>query len=739
MTENAQNQSEIGVKIDQFLEYLQVEKGSSPLTIRDYRHYLSRFLNWMGTNGIREDLKDINPDVVRSYRVYLSNLPGERESLMTRRTQSYHVIALRSFLKWLIRNDYQVMAPDKIELPKIEERQVKFLSGEQVDRLLNAPSQSTIQGKRDKAILEVLFSTGLRVSELTKLDRDKINLDRREFGVVGKGGKARVVFLSQRATDWVVKYLNEREDHYKPLFIHHKGISAPGTPDEKMRLTVRSVQRMVKKYSHKMKLPVEVTPHVMRHCIHPETRIFLADKIMSARETYYRNTSGVVGVDFDSGKNVLAKIIGKEQHISNLYSLWADGYELVCSNIHKVFTIRENGIKEVLVGGLTPGDYIAGVRKVDFIGKNFVEPDMARLIGYVLGDGTVSHERRGVIICDKDKKNLEFYQKIIKNTLKVKAKIQKDSKTNSYNLIFYSEQFVNFLRSIGLVHISKEKRVPEGVLSSTVPEIKSFIAGFYDAEGNSFDAPRLFSSSKDLLKDIQMMLLRLGIDAHLLPRDRTVKLPQGKLYKHMFYTLQILGNNDQKEFIKLIPTLKSKTLEVVNVLDDEKLPVQTILGSIFKDLEKGGKSGFRYSMQVNENIKSSRNLEGVVPMRSTVAKFIRQIEKFGYKGEKLKILKDIYNAKNLKWLKVKKINKLPFSRYNVFDFTVTPTQNLITDGIISHNSFATDLLMAGADIRSVQEMLGHKNISTTQIYTHVTNKQLRDIHETFHGKGGTTN
>jgi site-specific recombinase XerD len=222
-------------------------------------------MDWMADRGIREDLKDINPDVVRNFRIYLTTLPGEGKSSMSRRTQGYHVIALRSFLKWLIRNDYAVMAPDKIELPKVEERQVKFLNGEQVDRLLNAPTLSTIQGKRDKAILEVLFSTGLRVSELVKLDRDKINLDRREFGIVGKGGKARVVFLSQRAADWLIKYLNERDDHYKPLFIHHKGISAPGTPDEKMRLTVRSVQRMVKKYSHKMKLPVEVTPHVMRH------------------------------------------------------------------------------------------------------------------------------------------------------------------------------------------------------------------------------------------------------------------------------------------------------------------------------------------------------------------------------------------------------------------------------------------------------------------------------------------
>src|SRR3990167_9501563 len=261
MADPVPSQSEIGKKINEFLEYLQVERGCSPLTLRNYKHYLTRLILWMESQGIRENLKDINQDIVRSFRVYLSNLPGENAANMSRRTQGYHVIALRSFLKWLIRNDYQVMAPDKIDLPKVEERQVKFLSGEQVDRILNAPSQSTIQGKRDKAILEILFSTGLRVSELVKLNRDKIDMDRREFGIIGKGGKARVVFLSQRAVDWLVKYLNERDDHFKPLFIRHKGKVDPTTPDEKMRLTPRSIQRMLKKYSHKVKLPIDAHPH----------------------------------------------------------------------------------------------------------------------------------------------------------------------------------------------------------------------------------------------------------------------------------------------------------------------------------------------------------------------------------------------------------------------------------------------------------------------------------------------
>jgi len=259
MTESALNQSEIARKSEDFLEYLQVEKGASPLTLRNYRHYINRLILWMGKEGIRENLKDINQDVIRSYRVFLANLG------LGRRTQSYHVIALRSFLKWLIKNDYQVMAPDKIDLPKVADRQVKFLSGEEMDRLLNSPSLSTIQGKRDKAMLEVLFSTGLRVSELVSLDRDKVDLDRREFGIIGKGGRARVVFLSTRAADWLIKYLNERKDHFKPIFIRHKGHIEPTTPDEKMRLTVRSVQRAVKKYVRKAKLTVDASVHTIRH------------------------------------------------------------------------------------------------------------------------------------------------------------------------------------------------------------------------------------------------------------------------------------------------------------------------------------------------------------------------------------------------------------------------------------------------------------------------------------------
>lgn len=256
--------SELQKSVNEYLEHLEVERNVSPLTVRNYAHYLARFAGWMVTKS-KSRIADIDQALVREYRIYLSRLATRQGQTLSRKTQGYHVIALRSFLRWLIKNDIQALSPDKIDLPKAEGHSLKFLNGEQVDRLLNSPSFSTIQGKRDKAILEVFFSTGLRVSELVALNRDKVDLDSREFGIIGKGKRARVVFLSGRAADWVDSYLKNRDDNYKPLFMRHKGKFDPATSDEDVRLTPRSVQRMIKKYARKVNIPVDVTPHVLRH------------------------------------------------------------------------------------------------------------------------------------------------------------------------------------------------------------------------------------------------------------------------------------------------------------------------------------------------------------------------------------------------------------------------------------------------------------------------------------------
>lgn len=256
--------------IDEYLEDLQISRHCSPLTIRNYQHYLNRFYQWLKANFPQVKPEGLNLDIIKKYRIFLARFIGLDGVSLSRSTQAYHVIALRSFLRWLIKNDYRTLAPEKIELPKAESRSLKFLTTKQVERLLAQPIVSTPQGLRDKAILEVLFSTGLRVSELVKLNKDQIDLKRREFGVIGKGGRPRVVFLSQRAAKWLGKYLALRNDPWQPLFIRFTGrkpqkIINTSLKGEEMRLSVRSVQRIVEKYVKKAKLPIKITPHGLRH------------------------------------------------------------------------------------------------------------------------------------------------------------------------------------------------------------------------------------------------------------------------------------------------------------------------------------------------------------------------------------------------------------------------------------------------------------------------------------------
>lgn len=258
-------------QIDHFLEYLEIEKGCSKLTIRDYRHYLESFEKWYspassaGGSSLSKSVGKLDLATVRKYRVYLANRADDKGQTLKKVTQNYYVIALRSFLRFLIKNDVPTLEPSKIDLPKTESRSLKFLEREQIDRLVMMPDTSQESGVRDRAIMELLFSTGLRVSELVKLNHEQINIERREFGVVGKGGRARVVFISDRAAEWVDRYVQMRSDVFKPLFIRYSRDISEADDGEKMRLTARSIERIVKKYVQQARLPVDATVHTMRH------------------------------------------------------------------------------------------------------------------------------------------------------------------------------------------------------------------------------------------------------------------------------------------------------------------------------------------------------------------------------------------------------------------------------------------------------------------------------------------
>lgn len=237
-----------------FLEYLEIEKGRSLKTVENYDRYLNRFFDY----GKIKSPTDITKDVVRSYRLWL-NRQETRRGTLSKRTQNYHLIALRSFLKYLSKNDIQTLAPEKIELAKTEQRELDLISRKEFERLMSAPSKNTLVDIRDKAILEMLYSTGLRISELCSLNED-LDLSVDEFSVRGKGGKVRIVFLSEAAKDAVKRYLDEQHQQTNKVLSDALFVSGSGE-----RIYPRMIQRIIQKRSLQAGITKHVTPHTIRH------------------------------------------------------------------------------------------------------------------------------------------------------------------------------------------------------------------------------------------------------------------------------------------------------------------------------------------------------------------------------------------------------------------------------------------------------------------------------------------
>lgn len=287
----------------QFLEHLEIELGRSQKTIENYGHYLDRFLGWSKIS----DPKDITDDLVRNYRVWLNRFQDENGKALKKITQNYYIIALRSFLKYLAKKDIETLPAEKVEVGKSVRKEVEFLEAEEVERILDAANGADFKSLRDRAMLELLFSSGLRVSELININREKLDLKKQEFAVRGKGDKLRVVFVSDTAKRSLEKYLDKRTDidpalfvrdskalekfrpknkAPKPSFKTEKSLALGASKDKKdkgLRLTPRSVQRMVKYYAAKAGIIKDVHPHTLRHSFATDLLINGAD-IRSVQE-----------------------------------------------------------------------------------------------------------------------------------------------------------------------------------------------------------------------------------------------------------------------------------------------------------------------------------------------------------------------------------------------------------------------------------------------------------------------
>ncbi|MFZ3009451.1 MAG: site-specific tyrosine recombinase/integron integrase [Candidatus Microsaccharimonas sp.] len=287
-----------------YIEHLEIEGGRSAKTAENYRLYLERFVEF--TNDIK--VGDITSETIRKYRLWLNRYKNDQDNELATITQAYHLIALRGFLGYLSQRDIESLAPNKIVLPKVSRKQVTFLHYDEVQRLIDAIDLSSEAGLRDRAIVELLFSSGLRVSELINLNRDHVNTKRREFMVRGKGQKDRPIFISQGAADWVNRYLDARQDTLPPLFLSYsKNIETTNSGDFR-RLTARSVQRMVANYARLAGITKHVSPHTMRHS-------FATDLLMNGADI--RSVQSMLGHSNISTTQVYTHVT--DEHLREVY------------------------------------------------------------------------------------------------------------------------------------------------------------------------------------------------------------------------------------------------------------------------------------------------------------------------------------------------------------------------------------------------------------------------------------
>lgn len=242
----------------EYLEYLQVQKNAAAKTLENYNRHLSLFIEQTGVSSPAE----ITEKTVHKFRVFLSKKTDQNGDTIGRRTQNGYVIALRSFLRHLAKKKSNP-SPEKIELAKTEDYQIEFLSPEEIREMVCATSPATFRGRRDRAILELLFASGLRISELVNLNREQVNLEKREFSILGKGSKRRIVFITEPTARTIKKYLEKRTDIDPALFIRE--VKNPQNEEKELRITPRSIQRIIKKYALKAGIVKNVTPHVLRH------------------------------------------------------------------------------------------------------------------------------------------------------------------------------------------------------------------------------------------------------------------------------------------------------------------------------------------------------------------------------------------------------------------------------------------------------------------------------------------
>jgi len=402
-------------------------------------------------------------------------------------------------------------------------------------------------------------------------------------------------------------------------------------------------------------------------------------------------------------------------HDGKLLEIWAGGRRICCGPEHRLFKSDfRGGIEEIEAENIKHGMYLAGVRSLELNNIETLKPDAWRFIGYLLGDGYV--REREISLYDKNIKNVEFYKELLAKQ-NIESKIISSPNSNSYKLTLSNVYFDNFLREIGVN--SDDRRVPPLAYQAREKDIAQLVAGFYDAEGNEGTSCRMFSASARLLQDIQLLLLYLGINGHIEPRWRMVKLPGGKPFHSHIFTLRVGTQYDKARFVSMVPTLKKiASVREPQGYDRDLIPIGHYLKQKVQERKKAGEilPGLLSRYGTENHQPTRRNLENWKPFINTP--IIQKMLAFT-------------------WLKVDKVLNVNYQT-RLIDIGVEPTEAFIADGFISHNSRAVDLLGKGMKLPYLQQFLGHASINTTAIYTQVTGDELSQQLEELENGNSTT-
>jgi len=665
-------------------------RGFSDRTVSSYLFWNEKFLESAGKAPDQVSEEDVKNYIAKK---------------MSEKLSPKSVILIRAALKFFY-DEVLKKGIVNLKSPKISRKLPVVLTRDETKRLIDS-----VENKKHQLIVKLLYSSGLRLSELTNLKVGDIELNE-NIGWVrsGKGGKDRMFIISIKLVSDLKDFVKGKKE-FDFIFSGREG-----------KMSDRNVQKIVSAAASRAGIEKPVHVHTLRHCLCKNTKIFTEQGITTAEKI---NPHSLMAFNF---KDMCIEKVGnvlKTSHMADrVLEIHADGYQIRCTPEHRLFTITENGIEAIEAGRIKVGNFVAGVKEIKISGTKKYDTGFWRFMGYALGDGFINERRRGLFIFEKNLDLLNFYSNLCQALFGKMPIVRKNKNSNSYSLSLYSKKHLQMFKEFGLGIKSKMRQIPADLFYSTEDEIREFIAGYYDAEGNT-GSIRLFSSSKEMLIGIQMLLLRLGIDSHLLERNRIVRLPQGGMFKSLIYVLHVLHRPDQLKFMELVNT--KKKLKCERRFVGEKIPVQPLIRKIRARhvTKKDRWHGYIEKFAREIGARTTR-YEKLAPTRETLSKLIELFREIGENGKDLGILEKLQCDKNLKWLRVKKTIQ-SVGEDMVYDFSVPKLENLITNGIISHNSFATHLLESGENIRKIQELLGHSNLSTTQIYTHVSTEELKKV------------